>query len=217
MRDLYERQLQELLDLIREMGRRIEDGISGAIDALICRNREEAGHIIQYDEEVNLLQRKIENLCFQLLLRQQPVATDLRMVSSALKIVTDMERIGDHAADISEITLLLTEAGYPRDLMEIQKMAEEALSMVTDSICAYIEKDGRKAAEVICRDDLVDQYFLRIKQGVIRQINESMEGGEQEADLLMIAKYLERIGDHATNIAEWVLYYLTGECPETPA
>lgn len=105
MRDLYERQLQELLDLIREMGRRIEDGISGAIDALICRNREEAGHIIQYDEEVNLLQRKIENLCFQLLLRQQPVATDLRMVSSALKIVTDMERIGDHATNIAEWVL----------------------------------------------------------------------------------------------------------------
>ena len=147
-------------------------------------------------------------------LTQQPVATDLRQISSAIKMVTDMERIGDHAADISEITLLLTQSGYPHDLTEVKKMAKETINMLKDSLDAYIEKNAQKAVKVIHQDDVVDDYFSRIKKEIIRQINESSEGGEQEADLLMIIKYLERIGDHATNIAEWVLFYITGEHPD---
>ena len=150
----------------------------------------------------------------QLLLSQQPVATDLRQISSAIKMVTDMERIGDHAADISDITLQLVQSGYPHDLSKVKKMAEETTHMLKDSLDAYIEKDAQKAVKVIHQDDVVDEYFSNIKKEIIRQINESSEGGEQEADLLMIIKYLERIGDHATNIAEWVLFYITGEHPE---
>ena len=150
----------------------------------------------------------------QLLLSQQPVATELRQISSAIKMVTDMERIGDHAADISDITLQLVQSGYPHDLSNVKKMAEETTHMLKDSLDAYIEKDAQKAVKVIHQDDVVDEYFSNIKKEIIRQINESSEGGEQEADLLMIIKYLERIGDHATNIAEWVLFYITGEHPE---
>ena len=182
--------------------------------ALLEKDQEKAKEIIQNDEKVDHRQKKIEDLCMQLLLSQQPVATDLRQISSAIKMVTDMERIGDHAADISEITLLLTQSGYPHDLTEVKKMAKETINMLKDSLDAYIEKNAQKAVKVIHQDDVVDDYFSRIKKEIIRQINESNEGGEQEADLLMIIKYLERIGDHATNIAEWVLFYITGEHPD---
>ena len=214
MRDYYNRQLSELEQLMSEMGQMIEAAIEEAMTALLQKDQEKARQIIQNDEKVDHQQKKIEDLCMQLLLSQQPVATDLRQISSAIKMVTDMERIGDHAADISDITLQLSHYGYPHDLSEVQKMAEETTSMLKDSIDAYIAKDATKAVKVIHQDDVVDEYFSNIKKEIIRQINESSEGGEQEADLLMIIKYLERIGDHATNIAEWVLFYITGEHPE---
>ena len=214
MRDYYNKQLSELEKMMCDMGQMIETAIEDAMTALLEKDQEKAKEIIQNDEKVDHQQKKIEDLCMQLLLSQQPVATDLRQISSAIKMVTDMERIGDHAADISEITLQLTQSGYPHDLTEVKKMAKETTDMLKDSLDAYIEKNAQKAVKVIHQDDVVDDYFSRIKKEIIRQINESSEGGEQEADLLMIIKYLERIGDHATNIAEWVLFYITGEHPD---
>ena len=214
MRDYYNKQLSELEKMMCDMGQMIETAIEDAMTALLEKDQEKAKEIIQNDEKVDHQQKKIEDLCMQLLLSQQPVATDLRQISSAIKMVTDMERIGDHAADISEITLLLTQSGYPHDLTEVKKMAKETINMLKDSLDAYIEKNAQKAVKVIHQDDVVDDYFSRIKKEIIRQINESNEGGEQEADLLMIIKYLERIGDHATNIAEWVLFYITDEHPD---
>ena len=214
MRDYYNKQLSELENLMCDMGQMIEKAIEDAMTALLEKDQEKAKEIIQNDEKVDHQQKKIEDLCMQLLLSQQPVATDLRQISSAIKMVTDMERIGDHAADISEITLQLAQSGYPHDLTEVRKMAKETTNMLKDSLDAYIEKNAQKAVKVIHQDDVVDDYFSRIKKEIIRQINESSEGGEQEADLLMIIKYLERIGDHATNIAEWVLFYITGEHPD---
>ena len=214
MRDYYNKQLSELENLMCDMGQMIEKAIEDAMTALLEKDQEKAKEIIQNDEKVDHQQKKIEDLCMQLLLSQQPVATDLRQISSAIKMVTDMERIGDHAADISEITLQLAQSGYPHDLSKVKKMAKETINMLKDSLDAYIEKNAQKAVKVIHQDDVVDEYFSTIKKEIIRQINESSEGGEQEADLLMIIKYLERIGDHATNIAEWVLFYITGEHPE---
>ena len=214
MRDYYNKQLSELEKMMCDMGQMIETAIEDAMTALLEKDQEKAKEIIQNDEKVDHQQKKIEDLCMQLLLSQQPVATDLRQISSAIKMVTDMERIGDHAADISEITLQLTQSGSPHDLTEVKKMAKETTDMLKDSLDAYIEKHAQKAVKVIHQDDVVDDYFSRIKKEIIRQINESSEGGEQEADLLMIIKYLERIGDHATNIAEWVLFYITGEHPD---
>ena len=214
MRDYYNKQLSELEKMMCDMGQMIETAIEDAMTALLEKDQEKAKEIIQNDEKVDHQQKKIEDLCMQLLLSQQPVATDLRQISSAIKMVTDMERIGDHAADISEITLQLTQSGYPHDLTEVKKMAKETTNMLKDSLDAYIEKNAQKAVKVIHQDDVVDDYFSRIKKEIIRQINDSSEGGEQEADLLMIIKYLERIGDHATNIAEWVLFYITGEHPD---
>lgn len=216
MRDYYEAQLKTLNRYMEEMGEKMEQAISGAVDALLKKDTENAKKMIQYDSEIDHKEREIENLCLKLLLSQQPVASDLRMVSAALKMVTDMERIGDHAADISEITLLLIEAGYPNDLSAIRKMVKETIFMVKESISAYTERNEQKAIAVIGHDDVVDAYFVEIKNDVIAQINENIQNGEQAADILMIAKYLERIGDHATNIAEWILFYITGEHPEEP-
>ncbi|MDO4345582.1 MAG: phosphate signaling complex protein PhoU [Eubacteriales bacterium] len=214
MRDYYEGQLEKLNKNVVMMGQLAAEAICHAMDALLKKDTEEAKETIHYDDHIDRMEREIENLCLNLLLSQQPVAADLRMVSSALKMITDMERIGDHAADISEITLLLAKNGYPDNLDEVRKMAEETIRMVTDSVDAYIQKDTGKAMEVIRRDDVVDQYFTEIKKAIIRQINENIQSGEQAADVLMIVKYLERIGDHAVNLAEWVLFYITGAHPE---
>ncbi len=211
MRDFYDKQLEKLNNYLEEMGTLIEHAIQESISALMKQDKEEAEKTIRYDSEINNKEREIENLCMSLLLSQQPVATDLRMVSAALKMVTDMERIGDHAADIAELTLLLAENGVPTDLSEIEKMAKETTYMVKESVDAYIQRDTNKASQVIKYDDVVDDYFVKIRKMIIKRINENIQDGEQAADILMIAKYLERIGDHATNIAEWVLFYITGE------
>lgn len=214
MRNQYEKELDTLNRYIEEMGKGITEAIDVAIRALMEKDVESARKTIGHDREVNHLEREIENLCLRLLLSQQPVATDLRMVSAALKMVTDMERIGDHAADISEITILLAEAGYPNDLSMVKKMADEAIFMVKESVTAYVERNANRAAEVIRHDDVVDQCFVDIKKKIIEEINQNIHNGEQAADVLMIVKYLERIGDHASNIAEWILFYITGEHPE---
>ncbi|MDY2789566.1 MAG: phosphate signaling complex protein PhoU [Lachnospiraceae bacterium] len=211
MRDKYINQLRKLNNLLIEMGHLIEESIELAVTALVNQDVEKAKRAIAFDENIDDMEKEIENLCLNLLLCQQPVAKDLRFVSAAMKMVTDMERIGDQAADISEITLLLVKEPYIKELSNIKKMAVETTDMVMKSIEAYIENNSKKARDVIAQDDVVDALFQDTKTELITLINENIENGEQAADFLMIAKYFERIGDHATNIAEWVIFSIEGE------
>ena len=210
MRNRFERQLGSLNSELIEMGKLIEEAIEMAIRALIKQDVELAKKVIAFDEEINHQESKIETLCLKLLLQQQPVASDLRLISSALKMITDMERIGDQAADIAEMTIALAGMPYIKNLEHIQQMAKETTFMVVKSIEAFVEKDLDLAKSVIGMDDNVDKLFSDIKKEVISIINQKPELGEQATDLLMIGKYFERIGDHATNIAEWVIFSITG-------
>ena len=211
MRNRFDRQLSTLNDELIEMGSMIEKSIETAIKALVNQDVDLARHAIEADEEIDRQERIIEDLCLKLLLQQQPVAKDLRLISSALKMITDMERIGDHASDISEITIALADQPYIKKLEHIQQMAKETMIMLVGSIEAFVDKDLEKANEVIKRDDVVDDLFDKVKKESIQMIHENADKGEQAADLLMVAKYMERIGDHATNISEWVIFSITGE------
>ena len=208
MRSKFDKQLFELNKEMIEMGNRIIQSIKDAIEALVDRNAEKARNIMENDVEVDRLQKKIEGICFNLLIQQQPVARDLRTVTAAMKMVTDMERIGDHAADISEMTITLGQNSQIDKFEHIFKMAAETMLMLNHSIEAYVEKNKIKAKEVIEHDDVVDDLFIEAKKDVIELILNNPEEGEEATDILMIAKYFERIGDHATNIAEWVIYSL---------
>lgn len=211
MRNKFEKQLITLNNELIEMGNLIEQAITMAISALVQQNITTAEEAIAFDHEINEQEKKIEALCLKLLLQQQPVARDLRLISAALKMITDMERIGDHAADISEITLLLAEESSI-DLLEIiQSMAKETTDMVAKSIEAFVNRDLKLAHCVIAQDDTVDRQFMTLRQEIIKMINEKVEQGEQATDVLMVGKYFERIGDHATNIAEWVIFAITGQ------
>ena len=209
MREQYDRQLKKLNDELIRMGEMICEAISGAVSALEGRDHRRAKEIIAYDEEIDQQERLVESMCFKLLLSQQPVAGDLRRVSSALKMITDMERIGDHAADISEIELMLEQLP-PMSNAHLREMAAETRAMLLASIEAYVERDVNKAQAVINRDDVVDDLFDTVKGELIDAIRQSPENGEPATDLLMTAKYFERIGDHATNIAEWAIFAITG-------
>lgn len=211
MRNRFDRQLSTLNDELIEMGSMIEKSIETAIKALVNQDVDLARHAIEADEEIDRQERIIEDLCLKLLLQQQPVAKDLRLISSALKMITDMERIGDHASDISEITIALADQPYIKKLEHIQQMAKETMIMLVGSIEAFVDKDLEKANEVIKRDDVVDDLFDKVKKELIQMIHENADKGVQAADLLMVAKYMERIGDHATNISEWVIFSITGE------
>ena len=163
------------------------------------------------DGEIDQMERDIESLCLKLLLQQQPVARDLRQISAALKIITDMERIGDQASDIAEIILAMLSEGYvPEDVGHIREMAQETIKMVTESVDSYVQQDIERARAVIAHDDTIDRYFTQVKAVLIQKIAEAPAVGEHALDLLMIDKYLERIGDHAVNIAEWVIFSITG-------
>ena len=205
MRSNFDRQLRQLNDEMLRMGTMIEENIQLAIRALVNGDVELAREIMERDEDIDKKQREIESICFQLLVRQQPVvAKDLRIITAAMKMVTDMERIGDHAADISEITILLSREEQPMACQTIVEMAAEASVMLIHSVDAFAERNTEMAREVIEHDDIVDGLFDRVKQELITLIRNNPTRGEQELDLLMIAKYLERIADHATNIAELV-------------
>ncbi len=206
MRGKFDEQLMELNKEMIEMGNKIISSIKNAIEALVAQDEKMARDIMKSDTEVDRLQKKIESICFNLLIQQQPVAKDLRTVTAAMKMVTDMERIGDHAADISEMTILMGKNSRINDFPHISKMATETMIMLNHSIEAYVEKDVKKANEVILHDDVVDDLFLEAKKDVIELILTNPSEGEEATDILMIAKYFERIGDHATNIAEWVIY-----------
>ena len=210
MRNRFDRQLTELNQDMIQMGHMIGQAIGMAISALNNRDKEQAEKVIDYDDEINEEERLIENLCLKLLLQQQPVARDLRVISSALKMITDMERIGDQAADISEITRSMAKTPYIKKLEHITQMAKETTVMVVSSIDSFVNKDVELARHVIESDDIVDELFVKVKSELISLISVDPANGEQATDLLMVAKYFERIGDHATNIAEWVLFSITG-------
>ena len=211
MRTQYDEQLAEMNRLLLKMGASIENAIQMASKALLTQDRELAEKTIQYDSEIDSLEKEIEHVCLNLIMRQQPVASDLRQVSAVLKMITDMERIGDHAEDISEITILLSDAVYIKKLEHIPQMADMTTEMVTKSLNAFVMKDDALAKEVIATDDKVDELFCNVKEDLLTLIQENIENGGQAMDLLMIAKYFERIGDHAVNIAEWVIFSITGQ------
>lgn len=214
MRNRFDRQLLELNNELIQMGSLIEQAIEMGVSALVKQNVEQAEQAILFDTEIDQQEKSIESLCMKLLLQQQPVAKDLRLISAALKMITDMERIGDHAADISEMTILMSDSSYEKsqtDIGLITDMAKVTTDMVIKSVDAFVNKDLDLARWVIRRDDVVDNLFARFKQQLIIKINENVKHGEEAADMLMVAKYFERIGDHATNIAEWVIYSITGE------
>ena len=208
MRAKFDEQLHMLNQEMMHMGSMIEDKIQKAIEALIGQNSALAREIMEADNEVDREQKKIENICFNLLMQQQPVARDLRVISAAMKMVTDMERIGDHAADISEMTVMMASEPYAVDFSDIKKMASETVLMLIRSIEAYVEKDMLKAQSVIDHDDIVDELFNKVKQELIEMIRKNPAVSEQAADMLMVAKYFERIGDHATNLAELIIFAL---------
>ena len=214
MRNRFDRQLVQLNNELIEMGGMIEKAISDTVKALVNQDIELASNVIEYDEEIDHQEREIEQLCLKLLLQQQPVAKDLRLISAALKMITDMERIGDHATDISEITIELSKESYIKKLDHIQQMAKETMVMLVQSVEAFINKDMDKARAVIVHDDVVDDLFNKVKAELIAMIHEDVNAGEQASDLLMAAKYFERIGDHATNISEWVIFSITGQHPD---
>lgn len=211
MRNRFDQQLVKLNNELIEMGSMIEKAIENAISALVNQDVDLAKMAIDADEDIDHQEKEIENLCLKLLLQQQPVAKDLRLISSALKMITDMERIGDHAVDISEITIFMSGQQYQSRLEHIQQMAKETTVMLVGSIDAFVNKNLEQARKVIQQDDTVDQLFIKVKQELIDLIRQDADYGEQAADLLMIAKYFERIGDHATNISEWVIFSITGK------
>ena len=214
MRNRFDRQLLELNNELIQMGSLIERAIEMGISGLVRQDVEKAKKAIAFDTEIDEQEKTVEALCMKLLLQQQPVAKDLRLISAALKMITDMERIGDHAADISEMTILMADSAYMRSEINIdlvESMAKETTDMVIKSVDAFVNKDLELARSVIAQDDVVDDLFAEFKQQLIRKIGENVQNGEQATDMLLVAKYFERIGDHATNIAEWVIYSITGE------
>jgi len=211
MRNKFEEQLALLNDMLIEMGSLIETAIATATQALKEQDVELAKKVSGLEKEVDQHEKDIEALCLKLLLQQQPVAKDLRLISAAMKMVTDMERIGDQAEDIAEITILLAGDPYVKKLENIPKMAAHTAKMVTESIDAFVKKDLVLAEAVIESDDIVDKLFDKVKFNLIDLIRADSANGEQAIDLLMVAKYFERIGDHAVNIAEWVVFAITGK------
>ncbi len=209
MRSKFDEQLELLHKELIMMGTLCENAIAMSARAFEEGNPSAAREVFEYAAEIDQKERDIESMCMRLLLQQQPVAGDLRVISSALKMVTDMERIGNNSGDIAEIVTM----GHilkSHDKLNIHDMALATIKMVTDSIDAFVRNDVELARSVIGYDDVVDGHFDRAKEQLIRLLRESGTDGEYALDLLMIAKYLERIGDHATNIAGWVLFSILG-------
>jgi phosphate transport system protein len=210
MRTRFDEQLVQLNNTLLEMGALIEHAISQSTKALVTHDTEAAQKVIDGDEIIDNKEREIESLCLKLLLHQHPMASDLRQISSALKMITDMERIGDQAADIAELCMYMAAQPHIEKLDYIVEMAEATIKMLKDSIDAFVKKDLRLAKSVIAYDDVVDKLYYKIKQELIILVHDDVKNGEQAFDLLQIAKYYERIGDHAVNLAEWVIFSITG-------
>lgn len=209
MRDFFQEQLNELNRELTRMGAACEEIIALASHALTDWDEELVRKVSTIGSQIDESERTIESICLKLLLRQQPVARDLRQISAAMKMITDMERIGDQAEDIVEIVPYMT-AHPDEKFPKIREMAKAAQAMVTEAVDAYVKQDLNMARKVMAHDDVVDSYFSQIKSGIIDIIAAEPAHGEYALDLLMIAKYFERIGDHCTNIAEWVEFSVTG-------
>lgn len=210
-RHYFDKELEILhLDLIK-MGSLVEESIENTIVALKKQDMELAEKVFTNDDVIDELERKIEKRCLNLIARQQPLAKDLRTIGTALKIITDMERIGDHSADIAEITLRMASEKYIKPIVDIPRMAELAKKMVNKAIDSYVKQDVDLAKEVCESDDEVDDIFTKIKFELIAITKNDPQSIDQIINFLFIAKYLERMGDHATNIAEWVIFNVTGE------
>ncbi len=208
MRSRFDEQLELLNKEMIMMGAMCENAIAGSAKAL-AGGGADSEQVSECSAQIDRKEREIESLCLRLLLQQQPVASDLRVISSALKMITDMERIGDQSADIAEIAAS-AEVGITEDTGDIRDMAVSVIKMVTDSIDAFVKRDVAAARAVIEYDDVVDGYFAKIKRGLTDRFAENETEAERAIDLLMIAKYFERIGDHAANIASWVVFSITG-------
>lgn len=213
MRNRFDEQLSQLNTELITMGALCEEAISGAAKYLIDNDSALKEKVIDTDKQIDRKERDIENLCLRLILHQQPVATDLRLISAALKMISDMERIGDQASDIAEMVKFVNKTNL-RENVHIGDMARATIKMVTDSIDSFVKRDIDIAQSVISHDDTVDNLFLKIKGELISAIKDGTGDAEALIDLLMIAKYFERIGDHAENIAEWVIYSITGKHAE---
>ena len=212
MRNKFEEQLEKLHVEMIQMGALCEDAISAAAEALIHNDASLAAAAEEAEREIDQKERDIESLCLKLLLQQQPVARDLREISAALKMISDLERIGDQAADIAEMTSYVhLPEGNPA--FHVPDMARAVIRMVTDSVDSFVKHDLALARQVCTADDQVDELFTQVRRELVDMISADASYGEQGLDLLMVAKYLERIGDHATNVAEWVEYSITGIHP----
>lgn len=211
MRVRFDEQLERLNVMLIEMGAFCEEAITCAAKAFETGDEQMRKQTIAVDLQIDEAEREIETLCLKLLLQQQPVATDLRVISSALKMISDMERIGDQARDIAEITKTVRklDENFAKD--NINSMTSIAIQMVTKSVDSFVKKDLELAKAVMKMDDDVDNLFITVQQDVVDAIAEDRSCGEYVVDIIMIAKYLERIGDHAVNIAEWVAFSITGD------
>ncbi|MCK0535577.1 MULTISPECIES: phosphate signaling complex protein PhoU [unclassified Anaerobiospirillum] len=213
MRELYNHQLRNLCDEIESMGKLCDNALNDAIKALQQGDQELARSIYQSDFVIDQKEREIENLCLSIILHQQPIASDLRLVSASLKLITDLERIGDQASDIAEIVMNL-DYTEKSNFKLIEDMAVAARAMVNDAIKAFVTQDLALANQVIERDDIVDDYLVKARDQMVSLITEQGHSPVTIVDLIMMAKYLERIGDHATNVANWVIFQQTGEHPD---
>ena len=209
MRNRFDEQLNNLNNELITMGALCEEAISAAVKLLVDNDAKMKESVWEADKQIDQKERDIETLCMKLLMQQQPVASDLRTISSALKMISDMERIGDQASDIAEIAEYANGCGMQSET-HIADMARATIQMVTDSIDSFVKKDVELAHDVISHDSIVDDLFDKVKGELISAIENKAANAEALIDLLMIAKYFERIGDHAENIAEWVIYSITG-------
>ena len=215
MRSKFVSELQAMHEDLIQMASLAEIAISSSVKALETMDETLAQKVVGSDHQIDELEKEVERRCLRLLLQQKPVARDLRSVSTALKMITDLERIGDQAADIAEVTVFLCRNRDFQMPEGLREMALAAVKMVRGAIDAFVEENLDKAHEVIGYDDVVDRAFLRTRDELIRQVKQATGSAEQIMDLLMIAKYLERIGDHAVNTAEWVVFFLTGAHKDT--
>ena len=210
MRKQYDLELDELNTLLIKMAATVEQAVSDAMTALKNRDKDLAISVSDNDRDVDRMERQIEDMCLMLLLKQQPVAGDLRFISAALKIITDLERIGDHAQDICEISLTMDDKPLSVTTDLITRMFEESTAMIKMAVDAFITKDEDLATQCINHDDVVDDLFVQVRENLIHKLQSGQDDPEESVDLLQIAKYLERVGDHAQNIGEWVIFSLTG-------
>lgn len=211
MRKKFDQELEAVKENLAKMGLLCEQGIEMAIEYIEKPDQKLETSIAETEQEIDDMERQIENQCLKLFMREQPVASDLRAVSAAMRMISDLERIGDHAEDIAEVAKYLNEDGSPAGSMnELREMSRAASAMVRNAVEAYAKKDLDLANQVAASDDVVDSYFEKIKKDIATQISENVESAQHGLDILMVAKYLERIGDHSVNLAEWVRFMITG-------